>query len=426
MTIVAPTKRDSTANIIEPNSESTTRGKTMKHWAMAAVAMASVGACAIAASAAAAGDAPLPPGGAAILSWTPDQQVVGYRNMEKIDPARVIHRGPHVRSLPVATTQIDPAWRWNGNSFDTASYMTRMRTSGVIVLKDGRIVLERYGLGRRPEDRWISFSVAKSVTSTLIGAAIQDGYIKSLDAPVTDYIPELKGSAYDGVTIRQLVTMTSGVKWNENYSDPHSDVAQAGNAILEPGVNPIVSYMRRLPRADPPGSKWVYKTGETDLAGILVSNAVGKPLADYLSEKIWAPFGMEQDAIWVEDVAGHERGGCCISMTLRDYARFGQFMLEGGKAGGAQVLPPGWVAEATAKQATPPPDEDANGYGYFWWLVPGGYAAEGIFGQQVFVYPQDHIVIAINSAWARADSPDDWMAQAAFAEALRSAAKASR
>jgi len=371
-------------------------------------------------------DAPLPPGGAAILSWTPDQQVVGYRNMEKIDPSRVIHRGPHVRTLPMASTQIDPTWRWNGRSFDAASYMARMRTSGVIVLRDGRIVLERYGLGRRPDDRWTSFSVAKSVTSTLIGAAIQDGYIKSLDAPVTDYIPELKGSAYDGVTIRQLVTMTSGVKWNEDYSDPRSDVAQAGNAILEPGVNPIVSYMRRLPRADPPGSKWVYKTGETDLAGILVSNAVGKTLADYLSEKIWAPFGMEQDAVWVEDVAGHERGGCCISMTLRDYARFGQFMLEGGKAAGVPVVPPGWVADATAEHAKLPPGEGDRGYGYFWWLFPGGYAAEGIFGQQVFVYPRDRIVIAINSAWLQADNPRDWMAQAAFAEALRSAAQAAR
>jgi CubicO group peptidase (beta-lactamase class C family) len=373
-----------------------------------------------------AGDAPLPPGGAAILAWTPDQEAVGFRNMEKIDPSRVIRRGQHVRTLPLSPTQIDPRWTWNGHRYDTASYMTRMRASGVIVLKDGAVVLERYGLGRRPDDRWTSFSVAKSVTSTLIGAAIHDRYIKSLDAPVTDYIPELRGSAYDGVTIRQLLTMTSGVKWNEDYSDPHSDVAQAGGSILEPGVNPIVSYMRRLPRADPPGTKWVYKTGETDLAGILLSNAVGKSLADYLSEKIWAPFGMEQDATWVEDVAGHERGGCCISMTLRDYARFGQFMLEGGKAGGVQVLPAGWVAEATAKQATPPPDEDADGYGYFWWLVPGGYAAEGIFGQQVFVYPQDRVVIAINSAWPQADITDDWAAQAAFAEALRSAAKAAR
>ena len=184
--------------------------------------------------------------------------------------------------------------------------------------------------------------------------------------------------------------------------------------------------MRRLPRADPPGAKWVYKTGETDLVGVLVSNAVGKPLADYLSEKIWAPYGMEQDAVWVEDVAGHERGGCCISTTLRDYARFGQFMLEGGKAGGRQVLPPGWVADATSEHVRLLPAEGVRGYGYFWWLPPGAYAAEGIFGQEVIVFPKYRVVIAINSAWRHADDDADWAAQAAFAEALRAAAGAVR
>ncbi len=366
---------------------------------------------------------PLPPGGT-ILSWTPEQQLAGYRNMEKIDPTRPIRRGPHVRALPKADAQIDPRWTWNGRPYDVASYMAAMRASGVIVLKDGEIVLERYGLGRTPDQRWTSFSVAKSVTSTLVGAAIQDGYIKGLDAPVTDYIPELKGSGYDGVTIRQLLTMTSGVKWNEDYADPHSDVAQAGGQVLEPGVDPIVSYMRRLPRADPPGTKWAYKTGETDLVGVLVSNAVGKPLADYLSEKIWAPYGMEEDGVWTEDAAGHERGGSGISMTLRDYARFGQFMLEGGQAGGRQVVPPGWVADATAWHVQLSSKAGDRGYGYFWWLYPGVYAAEGIFGQEVLVYPQDHVVIAINSAWLHADRDADWAAQNRFAEALRAAAVA--
>jgi CubicO group peptidase (beta-lactamase class C family) len=134
---------------------------------------------------------------------------------------------------------------------------------------------------------------------------------------------------------------------------------------------------------------------------------------------------MEQDGVWVEDVAGHERGGCCISMTLRDYARFGQFMLDGGKAGGRQVVSAGWVADATADHVKLPPGEGARSYGYFWWLFPGGYAAEGIFGQEVFVFPADHIVIAINSAWPHADDDADWAAQTRFATALHAAAKAS-
>jgi CubicO group peptidase (beta-lactamase class C family) len=365
------------------------------------------------------------PSVADVLAWSPEQQVVGYREMETLFPSHVIRRGPQVRALPRAGAQIDPKWTWKGQTYDVASYMAQMRTSGIVVLKDGKIVMERYGLGRGPSERWTSFSVAKSVTSTLVGAAIQDGYIKSLDAPVTDYIPELKGSAYEGVTVRQLLTMTSGVKWSEDYSDPHSDVAQAGQTILEPGVDPIVSYMRRLPRADAPGAKFAYKTGETDLTGILVANAVHRPLADYLSQKIWRPYGMEQDAVWLDDPAGNQHGGCCISMTLRDYARFGQFMLEGGKAGGASVLPPGWVADAFSEHVKFPPGAAEHGYGYFWWLVPGGYAAEGVFGQEVFIYPEERVVIAINSAWTKADDYGLWQAQAALAEAVRAAAKAS-
>jgi CubicO group peptidase (beta-lactamase class C family) len=356
----------------------------------------------------------LPPGGASILMWTPEQQAWGYKNMEKVAPVRVIKRGITVHPLPKAAP-IDVKFTAGGKTYDTDSYMRKFRASGVLVIKNGNIVLERYGLGRTDKDRWTSFSVAKSVTSTLIGAAIKDGKIKSLDDNVTRYIPEMKGSAYDDVTVRQLITMTSGVKWNESYTDPNSDVAKVGLSILEPGVNPVVSYMRRLPREAPPGAKFVYKTGETDLAGILLSNAVGKPLAEYLSEKVWAPYGMEQDAIWVEDVAGHERGGCCISMTLRDYGRMGQFMLEHGVADGHEVVPAGWTEDATAKHVDKPP------YGYFWWIIPGGYEAEGIFGQTMTVFPQDHLVIVINSAWPAAWSRDIDAVRMKYLAALRAA-----
>jgi CubicO group peptidase (beta-lactamase class C family) len=359
----------------------------------------------------------MPKAGAAILMWTPAQQAFGYRNMEKIAPTRTVRRGGAVRPLPKAGRQIDPTFAIAGKTYTTKRYMEAFRVSGVLAIKDGRIVLERYGLGRTPRDRWTSFSVAKSVTSTLIGAAIEDGYIKSLDDPVVRYIPQLEESAYDGVTVRELVTMTSGVKWNEDYTDLNSDVAKVGLTISEPGVNPVVSYMRRLPREAAPGTKWVYKTGETDLAGVLVSNAVGKPLADYLSEKIWAPFGMERDAAWVEDIAGHERGGCCLSMTLRDYGRFGLFMLGGGEAGGRRVLPAGWVEDATRSHVADP------GYGYFWWTLPGGYEAEGIFGQAIAVFPKDHLVVAINSAWPSADAAASWDAQLAFVRAIQGAAR---
>jgi CubicO group peptidase (beta-lactamase class C family) len=370
-----------------------------------------------AAGAAASADPPIPPGGAAILTWTPEQQLWGYRHMERISPARVVARGPAVHPLPLAAARIDPTFTRDGETWDTARYMAAFRASGVLVLKDGKIVLERYGLGRGPNDRWTSFSIAKSVTSTLIGAAIKDGKIKSLDDPVTLYIPELKASAYEGVTVRDLITMTSGVKWNEDYTDLKSDVAKVGLSILEPGVNPVVSYMRRLPREAAPGTKFVYKTGETDLAGILLSNAVGEPLSTYLSDKIWRPYGMERDAVWVEDIAGHERGGCCLSMTLRDYGRFGQFMLDGGRIGERDVLPAGWVADATSAHVTQPP------YGYFWWLVPGGYEAEGIFGQTVSIFPADRVVVVINSAWPGAWPPEIDAMRMKYLDAIRAATR---
>ncbi len=351
-----------------------------------------------------------------VLSWTPKQQAWGYRHIEDAFPVKVVARGTTVRELPKAAQEISPTWTWQGKAQTIATYMKAMNTSGLLVLHDGKIVLERYGLGRTPQERWTSFSVAKSVTSILVGAAIADGKITSLNDKVSTYLTELKGSAYDDVSVRQLITMTSGVKWNEDYQDPNSDVARVGLQIDEPGVNPVISYMRKLPRAHPPGTKFVYNTGETDLTGLLVSTAVGKPLSTYLSEKIWQPFGMEQDAVWMTDQGGHERGGCCLSMTLRDYARLGQFLLEDGVAQGKPMVPERWVELATSYQND---FGKERGYGFFMWIIPGGYAAEGIFGQQIYVFPQDKLVIAVNSAWASADKDLDWIAQEQMARAVR-------
>ena len=357
-----------------------------------------------------------------LLTLTSQQQLDIYRNIEATYAVRTARRGSKVHSLPVAAKQIAPTITWNDKTYASVdAFMQDARISGALIIKNGEIVLERYAFDRKPADRWTSFSVGKSVTSILLGAAIQDGYIKSLDEPVTKYIPQLAGSGYDGVNIRQLVTMTSGVKWNEDYTDVNSDVAQASAWAGEPGMNPLVSYMRRVPREAAPGSKFVYKTGETDMAGILVANAVGKGLADYLSEKIWKPYGMERDAIWMVDRGGMERGGCCISMTLRDYARVGLFMLEGGKANGKQVLPSGYVHEATSNQIKPPAE---GSYGYFWWIRgEDGYAAQGIFGQQIRIVPKENLIVVLNAAFPKATDRSLGSAQVALLEGARAALK---
>ena len=360
---------------------------------------------------------------AQILTWSPEQQATGYRTIEKIYRTHTIKRGRTVQPLPMAAKQIEPTFIYKDRTWTTDDYMAAYKVSGILVLKDGKVVLEKYALGRKPTDRWTSFSVAKSVTSTLVGAAIQDGKITSLNAPVTDYIPELKGSAYEGVTVRQMLMMSSGVAWNEDYTDPKSDVAQAGASVTEPGVNPMVSYLRKLPRAHPPGTRFNYNTGETDLVGVLVSKATGKSLAQYASEKIWQPYGMGRDAIWMLDPGGQERGGCCISMTLRDYGRVGLFIAGGGEAGGKQIVPADWTAEATRVQIANDAPAPA-GYGYFWWIRPNGaYEAVGIFGQSVTTFKDEGLIIVVNSAWPAATGRELSAARTAFMEGVRAAVK---
>lgn len=360
------------------------------------------------------------------LFWTPAEQAIGYRSIERIFPTRRIARGATVRVLPSDENPFDVSYTWNGRKYDTKSYMSATRVSGLLIVKNGRIILERYGLGRTENDRWTSFSVGKSVTSTLIGAAIKDGYISGLSAQVTTYLPELRHTAYDGVTVGDLITMRSGIQWNEDYGDPKSDVSRfSRGARRADGLDPIEAYMSKLPRAHKPGTVFHYDTGETDLAGILVARATKKHLADYLSEKIWSKIGTERDAVWMLDQAGEELGGCCISMTLRDYARFGLFFMHGGVVDGKEILPTGWVHAASAQQV--PTGEGDLGYGYFWWIHPNGtYEAEGIFGQSIFLDPKDDLVIVTNSAWPVADDDKYWLAQDAYFAAVRKALPANK
>ena len=281
---------------------------------------------------------------------------------------------------------------------DLDAYLAGQRSAALLVVHDGKLRLERYGLGFDGSGRWTSFSVAKSFTSTLVGAALKDGFIKSLDDKVSLYIPELKDSAYDEVSVRQLLTMTSGVKWNEDYDDPNSDVAKFNNHKPEAGVDALVSYMRKLPRDVPAGTRWLYSTGETNLVGTLVQRATQKPLATYLAEKVWGPAGMEQQATWLLSKTGQEIGGCCVQASPRDYARMGQFILNGATVNGQSIVPDDWWAQATTKQAdigTP-----GRGYGYQWWTYDdGSFTARGIFGQGIFIDPQRKLVIVSNANW---------------------------
>jgi CubicO group peptidase (beta-lactamase class C family) len=351
-----------------------------------------------------------------LLFWSQPQRDAAFRALDRLSvlaKSRIVQAGATPTPLPPG-----PPLKL---ALDVGAYMAGQRSAALLIVHDGKLRLERYGLGFDNTGRWTSFSVAKSFTSTLVGAAIRDGHIKSMHDKVTDYIPQMKGSAYDDVSVRQLLTMTSGIQWNEDYADPKSDVAQFNKHQPEEGIDALVSYMRRLPRAVPPGTRWNYSTGETNLVGILVSQAVKKPLATYLSEKIWAPAGMEQQATWLLSKTGQEISGCCIQAAARDYARFGQFILGGARVNGQGIAPDGWLAEATSTRTGI--GQPNRGYGYQWWTyADGSFAARGIFGQGIFIDPTRKLVIASNANWAAgAKDPVASPAREAFYRAVQKA-----
>jgi len=350
------------------------------------------------------------------LFWTYEQKVAGFRNMEKIGPARLIEAGENPYPLPRDETDLGPIeFTHNDKSWTINEYIDTQNIAGIIVVKDGRIVFERYELGNSEESRWVSYSVAKSVTSMLVGAAIKDGYIADVDEMISDYVPRLKNTPYDQSSIRNVLQMSSGVEWNEDYADPESDVNTAPWETLK-----IYDYLRGKPRQAEPGTVFSYNTAETNLVGNVLRSAIGNNLSSYLSEKIWKPFGMEHDAYWtLTEAGGGEFGGCCINATLRDYARLGLFAMSNGVLkDGSEVLPETWMAESTT------PSAGYAGYGYLWWLNDGNsYAASGIFGQQIQIDPEKNLVIALHGARDDASNPEDWDLMDAALEALTGAAE---
>ena len=351
-----------------------------------------------------------------VLFWTREEQVAGYRNSDRIFWTRAIKAGDSVYPLPYAKVDLrDVEIKLDDATMTVDEYFTKQSVAGLLVIKDGKILYERYGLGNTEDSKWVSYSVAKSVVSMLIGAAIQDGYIKSVDEKVTNYLPRLKGSSYDQSSIANLLQMASGVQWNEDYADPESDVATASWETID-----LYEFLRNKLRDAEPGEKFNYNTAETNLAGTLLRSAIGNNLSTYLSAKIWQPFGMESDGSWnLTEQGGGEFGGCCINATLRDYGRIGLFALAAGRlADGTEVLPPGWMRESTV------PSKGYKGYGYFWWLIREDvFKATGIFGQGIYVNREENVVVALHSARPVASDDSDWAWQDALYAAITEAVK---
>lgn len=329
-----------------------------------------------------------------MLTWGQDDMDERFRSMEKLYPGHFIRSGKNIKPLPAGQLlQVDEQ--------RMKEYMEEMKTAGILLLKDGKIILEYYARGHEPEKRYTSFSMAKSFMALLLGAAIKDGLIDSVNDRLSQYLPELNSSAYQEVTIAQALTMTSGVKWSEDYADPDADVAQMLAAAPPEGEDSTIYYMKQLPRSTDVGSTWNYSTGESHLLGVLIARVTNMPLAQYLSQKVWQPYGMEDDAFWMVDWSQNDLGGCCISSRLRDYGRFGMFIMDGAKG----VVKNDYFKNMISRKADVPGYPDV-GYGYQWWTYPNGrYGAQGLYGQNIIIDPEHKLVMVISSALKTSGDP---------------------
>ena len=327
-----------------------------------------------------------------VLLYPTSDRRVAFAHINAWMPTRPLFaaESPYPLSTEIDRSLADVSYQVAGETFSVRDFLAREPLMGIAVVEGDTIRLEHYAEDHNPESVWISFSVTKSFTSTLIGAAIKDGFINSIEDRVETYLPRLKGSAYGAVSIKNILQMSSCVAWNENYTDPNSDVSKAGSLQ---GVA-LTDYLGALPQNHAPGTVFNYNTAESNLLGEVLRAAIGNSATDYMNAKVWQGFGMEHAGNWMQSApfAG-ETGGCCISASIRDYARLGIFVKKGAvNATGESLVPEGWMKEATS------PSKGYAGYGYKWWLeANGAYAASGIFGQGIYIDPQRDVVISLHS-----------------------------
>jgi CubicO group peptidase (beta-lactamase class C family) len=331
--------------------------------------------------------------------------VLNFQHMDEIFPTHPVAAGGSILEFERGNYTLPENFEYDEKSFDTEVFLSDTRTTGLLIMQDDRILHERYALGHSETGRHIAWSVSKSVMSALFGIAVEEGRIRDIMQPVTDYLPELAGSGYDGVPIKDVLQMSSGVGFNEDYGDPDSDINRMGRELAMGGT--LLEFAATLERERPPGTVQHYVSIDTQVLGTILVRATGQSLADYTSERLWQPVGMEQDAYWMVDGSGMEMAFGGFNASLRDFARLGRLYLNGGRWEGKQVIPAAWVKDSVTPDAPhlmpgPKPDSDnPMGYGYQWWIPAdshGDFMALGIYNQMIFVDPKHRLVIAKHSA----------------------------
>jgi len=336
-----------------------------------------------------------------------DVVVENFRHMDRMFPKSVVSRGSTPHQFNHAPGQLPATYEYEGQVRSVRAFLDTTWTTGLLVLVDGQVAFEEYYRGNDQATRSISWSVAKSFISALVGIAVEEGHIRDIMQPVTDYVPSLRGSGYEGVPIKYVLQMSSGVKFDEDYGDFNSDINRMGRAIAF--NTPLDEFVATLRPERAPGTYHHYVSMDTQVLAMVLREATGESVSAYLQSRLWQPMGMESDAYWLVDGAGMELAFGGLNAVLRDYARFGQLYLQEGEWRGRQLVPAGWVQASVTPDAPhllPGKDNPASdwimGYGYQWWIPDpprGDFLAIGVYNQFIYVDPARRVVIAKSSAY---------------------------
>lgn len=330
-----------------------------------------------------------------------DRIVSNFRSFNKVWPVSHLKASDNPYVYAEKNTMTLPeSFDFKGTRLATKTFLEDSWTTGFLVIQDDSIVYEKYFLGNTDSTRNISWSMAKSFISSLIGIAIQEGYIQTIMQKVDDYVPELKGSAYEGVIIKDILQMSTGVKFNEDYGDFNSDINRWGRGFALGQSQD--EFAASLEREIEPGTVNHYVSINTHVLGMLLTKATGKSITEYMQEKLWEPLGMEYDGYWLVDGENMEMALGGLNTTLRDYAKIGSLYLKNGIWRGEQLVPQEWTRASLNPDAPHvQPTSDDFGYGYQWWIPEsddGEFMALGVYNQNIYVNPTSKTVIVKLSA----------------------------
>jgi CubicO group peptidase (beta-lactamase class C family) len=341
-----------------------------------------------------------------------------FRTVKDIFPTSTVEKSDKPYSIPTSSNGISlpTTFKFGDSTVATQSYLDHVLTDAFLVIQNDSVRFEYYSNGFKADDVHISWSMSKSVVSALIGIAIDEGHIKSIEQTVTDYLPDFAGTGYDGVRIKDVLQMSSGVLFNEDYGDFNSDINVMGRYFAL-GM-PMSDFAKRLKRDKEPGTYNHYVSIDTQVLGMILVKATGRSITDYMKEKLWDPMGATSDAHWIVDNTGMEFALGGLNITTRDYARLGMLFLDSGRWQGKQIVPEAWVRASITPDAThlmPGKRTSAShtdGYGFQWWIPEGAedeFNAQGIYTQFIYVDPdKDMVIVKLSSNYRFKDDRDGY------------------